>query len=96
MAIEEIAMNVVTHGFSADNKQHSIDIKITRHSETVVVSVKDNCKPFNPQECYNACYKQPDQKKNIGIKLIFGICQDIQYKSMFGLNVLMFKIGIQS
>ncbi len=96
MAIEEIAMNVVTHGFSADNKQHSIDIKITRHSETVVVSVKDNCKPFNPQEFYNACYKHSDPTKNIGIKLIFGICRDIQYKSMFGLNVLMFKIGVQS
>lgn len=91
MAIEETAGNIVRHGFSADNKKHSIDIKITRHEDSIVASVKDNCKPFDPTMFYKF-YDNSDPAKNIGIRVIYSICKDIQYKSMFGLNVLMFKM----
>ena len=93
MAIEELAGNIVQHGFNADNKKHSIDIKITRHADSIFATVKDDCMPFNPKQFYEL-YDKSDPAKNVGLRIVFGFCKEVQYKSMFGLNVTMFKVGI--
>lgn len=53
--------------------------------------IKDDCVPFDP-----ATRKQlsdPDDiTKNIGIRMIYKLATDIEYKNMLGLNVLTARI----
>ncbi len=89
--MEEMAGNIVSHGFLKDNKDHSIDIRIVHKGNDVIMRIKDDCVPFDP-----ATRKQlsdPDDiTKNIGIRMIYKLATDIEYKNMLGLNVLTARI----
>ena len=107
LAMEEMAGNVVTHGFSSDNKRHSADIRVTCTGNDVILRLRDNCKAFNPKEMIEIMNFE-DKAKNaglrillnsakdvqyhIGINLAFGIAKEVQYKNLLGLNVLMIRI----
>ena len=103
LALEEMAGNVVEHGFEKDNKQHTVDIRVSIKDEDVILQVTDNCIPFNPGD--RVKIEQPaDGVSNLGIKkvlseakstkylvgipLAYNISKDVNYKNILGLNVL--------
>ena len=89
--LEEMAGNIVSHGFTKDKKDHTVDIRIVHKGDDVIMRIKDDCVPFDP-----ATRKQlsdPDDiTKNIGIRMIYKLASDIEYKNMLGLNVLTARI----
>ena len=48
--MEEMAGNVVKHGFSKDKKKHSIDGRVVYKDNEVILRIKDDCVPFDPGE----------------------------------------------
>ena len=87
LSMEEMAGNVVLHGFTKDRKTHSIDVRIVHKDDRVILRLRDDCVPFDPGERqYQG--EGDDILKNIGIRMIFGIADDIQYQNILGLNVL--------
>lgn len=91
LAMEEMAGNIVDHGFTKDKKSHSADVRIVHKDDDVILRIKDDCVPFDPGE--RAKLSDPDDPtKNIGIRMVFGIAQDVQYQNILGLNVLMIRI----
>ncbi len=94
LCTEELAGNIVLHGFR-DNKKHSIDIRVSCVNEEVIVCFKDDGVPFNPQE---AAQLFDDEDKglhaggnafhNIGLRLVSRIAGSMTYQNMFGLNIL--------
>ena len=50
LAMEEMAGNVVEHGFTKDNKKHTIIIKVTCKENEVLLRIKDDCVAFDPQD----------------------------------------------
>ncbi len=107
LAMEEMAGNVVTHGFRSDNKHHSADIRVTCKGDDVILRLRDNCAAFNPMDRMKLVNPE-DMAKNaglrvlletakhveyhIGINLAFRISREVQYKNLLGLNVLMIRI----
>ncbi len=89
LALEEMAGNVVEHGFKKDNKKHhSVDIRVVHKNDDILLRFRDDCAPFNPEE--RARLLEPaDKLKNAGIRLVFAIAKDIQYQNLLGLNVLL-------
>lgn len=89
--LEEMAGNIVSHGFTKDNKPHSVDIRIVHKDNDVIMRIRDDCIAFDP-----ATRKQlsdpDDTTKNIGIRMIYKLASDIEYKNMLGLNVLTARI----
>lgn len=105
--MEEMAGNVVTHGFSSDTKNHSADIRVTCRKDDVILRLRDNCIAFNPAERLDIV-NQKDRATNaglrilldsaqnvqyhVGINLAFGVSKEVQYKNLLGLNVLVIRI----
>ena len=91
LSMEEMAGNIVDHGFSKDNKSHSVDVRVVHKDDDIILRIKDDCVPFDPGERQKIADEQ-DLSKNIGIRMIFKMARDVQYQSILGLNVLTIRV----
>ena len=92
LCLEEMAVNVVTHGFEKDDKDHQIDLHVMYKDDKVLLRIKDDCVPFNPQE--RADQVSPDDPiKGIGIRMVMKIAEDVSYNNLLGLNVLTITLN---
>ena len=91
LSLEETAANIVGHGFTKDKKKHAIDVRVSLKDDTLILRVKDNCRPFDP-EARLKITNSDDKAKNIGIKMVFKIAKKVTYQNILGLNVLTIKM----
>lgn len=89
--MEEMAGNVVKHGFSKDKKKHSIDGRVVYKDDEVILRIKDDCVPFDPGERQKIA-DPDDPTKNFGVRTIYKIAKSVQYQNMLGLNSLTIHI----
>ena len=91
LCMEEMAGNVVTHGFTKDDRQHSADIRVVHGAEGIILRIRDNCLAFDPLERMKL--NEPGSEgKNVGIRLVYGIAGEVSYQNLLGLNVLTIRI----
>lgn len=93
LCCEELMLNLITYAKN-DNEKRSFDIHITNADDKINVSMKDDGKPFNPTIKYQETEKNEDVK-NIGLQIVNGICKDINYKYMYGQNMVYMKFPIK-
>lgn len=91
LAMEEMAGNVVGHGFTKDRRRHSVDARVVHKDGDVILRIKDDCVPFDPSERLSIV-EPDDPLKNVGIRMVFKVAKDVQYQSILGLNVLTVRI----
>ena len=89
--IEEMAGNIVAHGFEKDSRKHSVDVRVAHKDGALILRLKDDCVPFDPAS-RSKIMDPEDITRNIGIRLIYSAAKDISYQNMLGLNVLTVKI----
>ena len=87
LSLEEMAGNVVRHGFTADKKAHTVNCRVVYTKQGIMMRIKDDCIPFNPQEWMDMV-KPADPTSNIGIRMVYRLAQDVNYQNLLGLNVL--------
>ena len=88
IAIEEMAGNVVKHGFANDKKSHSLDIRVSHKDDgDIIITFRDNCISFDPSDHISA-FDKDNPIKNLGIRLVSGIAKDFNYQNLLGMNVL--------
>lgn len=90
LCVEELAGNIVRHGFS-DGKKHCIDIRVSSVKGKLRLSLKDDCRPFNPEEAAKL-FDPDDKTHNIGLRLAAGMSRSMSYQHILGLNVLLVMI----
>ena len=91
LAMEEMAGNVVRHGFALDGKKHNLTARVIVKDEDVILCIKDDCQPFDPVARQRLA--DPDDKTtNIGLRMVYSIVKDFSYQNVLGLNVLTIKI----
>jgi len=91
LAMEEMAGNVVRHGFTMDNKKHNLTARAIVKDDDVILCIKDDCQPFDPVQRQRLA--DPDDKTtNIGLRMVYSIVKDFSYQNVLGLNVLTIKI----
>lgn len=91
LAMEEMAGNVVRHGFALDGKKHNLTARVIVKDEDVILCIKDDCQPFDPVARQRLA--DPDDKTtNIGLRMVYNIAKDFTYQNVLGLNVLTIKI----
>jgi anti-sigma regulatory factor (Ser/Thr protein kinase) len=90
--LEEMAGNIVDHGFTKDKKEHSVDVRVVCKDGDVILRLKDDCIPFDPKQ--RADIVDPDDiTKNFGIRIVYSMAKDITYQNILGLNVLTIRIS---
>lgn len=91
LCLEEMAGNIVLHGFEKDKKKHAVDMRVVFEEDQLVIRLSDNCIPFNPKERAEI-FNPEDITKNIGVRMVARIAKSMQYQNMLGLNVLTMVI----
>ena len=107
LALEEMAGNVVEHGFEKDRKQHSVDIRVSCVNNEVILRIRDDCVPFDPSDRLEIMDKN-DRIKDTGLRMVmnsakdatyysgislaYGISKDVIYNNVLGLNVLVIRL----
>ena len=89
--MEEMAGNIVSHGFEP-SKKHSIDIRLMYKEGKVILRIRDDCQQFDPKSRMEQYFPE-DPLKNIGIRMIGKLASNIDYKNNIGLNILTITIG---
>ena len=91
LCMEEMAGNVVSHGFRSDNKSHSLNVMTICKNGGILLRIKDDCIPFNPVEMWEMVSEEKSVD-SIGIRMVFGIADDVNYQNLLKLNVLTISI----
>lgn len=82
LCIEEMAGNIVQHGFK-DKKQHFIDIKIIMAEKEIICRMRDDGIAFNPLQ-----FEAADDTDKFGIAVVRKMAKEIEYKNAIGMNNL--------
>ncbi len=92
LCLEEIAGNIVRHGFRMDRKKHVAEVIVSFRDSSILLRIKDDCAPFNPKEWVEMT-AGADPISNVGIRLVYRIADEIEYQNMLGLNVLTIRLS---
>ena len=92
LAVEEMAKNVIDHGFSRDKKNHVLSARIVHKGDEFIIRMRDNCESFDPRKKYEQIYASEDVEGSIGIRMIMAKASEVTYTTMFHLNNLLIRI----
>ena len=93
LAIEEMAGNIVLHGYSTDQKNHNIEVRVVHKDNSLILRIKDDCVPFDPADRRDMVDPK-DISKNIGIRMVYSMAESVQYQNLLGLNVLTIRMSL--
>ncbi|MCR5686526.1 MAG: ATP-binding protein [Lachnospiraceae bacterium] len=86
LCTEELAVNVVSYGFKKKRRRLSIRVFIGP-SGGITIRLRDNGKPFDLITRQQMAEKNDaDPSKNIGIRTVFGIAENVSYNAGYGMN----------
>jgi anti-sigma regulatory factor (Ser/Thr protein kinase) len=92
VALEEMAGNIVEHGFTKDKRpKHIIDIRVIHRGDDVILRMRDDCLPFDPSK-RELLLEPEDKAHNVGIRLVYKISRKVEYQNLLGCNVLTVTI----
>ncbi len=88
LCLEEMVGNIVRHGFTADQRDHDLEVRVMAHENKTVLRIKDDCVPFDPKEWLEMTSGKKAPLANVGIRLVYGIAKQVDYQNLLGMNVL--------
>ena len=90
LCTEEMAGNIVTHGFAIDRKKHSVDIRLTCKEEEIVLRMRDDCAAFNPSQHARILDSgnREERFKDFGIRMVYSLAREVNYQNLLDQNVL--------
>lgn len=93
LCFEEMACNIVLHGFTKKKGKYSIDVFVAIIDDHIILRLRDNCVMFDVVEKYK-CYEfDPEHpEKCIGIRSVMKIAENVEYINTFGTNNLIITI----
>ncbi len=87
LCIEEMTENIVRHGFTKDNREHTIDVRLLFKNGQRMIRIRDNCENFDPVS-YLELHKSDDLSSHFGIRMVMKMVKNADYVNSLGLNNL--------
>ena len=87
LCIEEMAGNVIQHGFSAEGKGHHLFIRILDKPDQWVLRFRDDCRAFDPLH-----FIPREEGQGLGIRLVLAMAEEAHYTYSMNLNNLVLKM----
>lgn len=92
LCVEEMAGNVIEHGFTGD-KPHHLDVRVLVKGESVILRMRDDCEKFDLCEKAQKWSFDPEHpEKNIGIRIVLKLAKDISYTNTMNTNNLIITV----
>ncbi|MBR6874309.1 MAG: hypothetical protein IKN17_12465 [Ruminococcus sp.] len=88
-SIREMSTYIIDHGFSKDNKEHTIDIRILIKDEGPTLRLRDNCENYDPVK--NLDLRKADgteDEAESGLRKIMNTVRKVNYVNTLGFNNL--------
>ena len=91
LSVEEMAGNVIEHGFVKDKKRHSLDVRVLKKGEDYILRIRDDCAAFDPIKRLSL---DPDAEPahHIGLRMIINTAKEVDYLNILKLNNLLVRI----
>ncbi|MBQ9910933.1 MAG: MATE family efflux transporter [Lachnospiraceae bacterium] len=86
VCFEEMASNVILHGFTKDGREHHLSFRISRNDGQWTIRFRDDCVSFDP---IRYVPKGGPNDKGMGIRLVLQLADEVRYTSTMNLNNLM-------
>ena len=91
LSVEEMAGNVIEHGFTKDSKSHSVDVRILKKGEDYILRIRDDCPIFDPIK-QMTLYSDSDPSHHMGLRMVINTAKEVNYLCILKLNNLSVKI----
>ena len=92
LAVEEMAGNIVQHGFT-DGRPHKINIRMLIKGDELILRLRDDCRRFDPIEKYRTEIQFDEAPENgMAIKMMIKLTKEIKYTGLFGMNNLIIRV----
>ena len=92
LCVEELAGNVIRHGF-ADGNAHHLEIRIYVKDAQSVLRLRDDCRMFDLREYTENWAPDPEHpERSIGIRLVMKSAKDLIYTNTMNTNNLIIKV----
>lgn len=88
LCVEEMAVNVVQHGFTKDEKPHQLSIRLLSKPESWILRFRDDCRAFDP-----VSYVPRQGKDALGIRLAIALADESRYTYSLNMNNLAMILG---
>ena len=89
LCVEEMVGNVVEHGFRPGEK-HQVDVRLTA-KDRLIICMRDDCEAFDPKSRLDQ-FDPEDVTKNIGIRMIAAMSEEMNYQCTAGINTLLIRV----
>ena len=89
LCIEEMAGNIVQHGFTGDSKPHHLSIRVLLKPDEWVLRFRDDCRAFDPVH-----YVPSGQEDALGIRLVLSLAKQANYTYSLNMNNLTLKLPL--
>ena len=91
VCVEEMAGNVLTHGFkSTKKKEYYADVRIVSKDGGLTVRIRDNCREFDPRKRMKS-FDDEHPEKHIGMRISAKAARQVDYYNNAGINTLIMK-----
>ncbi len=95
LSFEELATNIVLHGFPISKGGHSmIDVRVVISDGSLVMRIRDNCPQYDITKNIASVAESGDPVHNIGTRIVRRIASDITYLNTFDTNNLIIRFGL--
>ena len=91
LCIEELLLNIVTHGIS-DMKKEAASIRVLDKPKEWVVCLQDNARPFDPKK-WMETHQAADGDGTLGLRLVFYAADNLSYARVLDMNQIKIAVG---
>lgn len=94
VALDELLSNTIRCGYAEPPGQRRIEVQVHLHDGVLEMSITDDAAPFNPLEAPEPDTTQALQERSIGglgIHIVKGLMNHIEYERKEGRNVLVLR-----
>ena len=96
LCFEELASNIILHGFPRCKKDPGIDLRVVYDPKELIVRIQDNCPSFNVelQIARSICDNAAAPEEKLGLRLLGGMGTGIRYVHSLEMNNLILRFPI--
>lgn len=87
---EEVTMLIINHGFD-NRKKHSINIRIYKDEDDIILRTKDNCRAFSGKE-QDEMYRKIRENEYLGISMVTKLAKKVDYINVMNINNFIITI----